>query len=218
MGDKYQDVLLALDLFKEEEKFRGTGPGESLVIDYDGLGAENYTSDRDWMPNVVMIAKNAYVWLDQLSRKYQKDINKLDQIPDEELDLLSGWGFSALWLIGLWERSKASKTIKQWCGNPEAVASAYSLYDYIIAGDLGGYEAYKNLQERAWRRGIRSTQSGGGPERRAPSVRPVEGAGGSRGPRGIPRAHRRLPARSHYRPGGPHGPIHLLARSHPPRR
>ena len=41
------------------------------------------------------------------------------------------------------------------CGNPEAEASAYSLYDYDIAQDLGGYEAYYNLRDRAWYRGIR---------------------------------------------------------------
>ena len=38
---------------------------------------------------------------------------------------------------------------------PDAVASAYSLDDYRIAGDLGGEEAYQNLRDRAWTRGIR---------------------------------------------------------------
>ncbi len=69
--------------------------------------------------------------------------------------MLAHWGFSGLWLIGLWERSRASQKIKQLCGNPDAVASAYSLYDYYIAADLGGEEALRNLKERAWRRGIR---------------------------------------------------------------
>jgi hypothetical protein len=40
-------------------------------------------------------------------------------------------------------------------GNPEAAASAYSLYDYVVADDLGGVPAYENLCERAGRRGIR---------------------------------------------------------------
>ena len=40
-------------------------------------------------------------------------------------------------------------------GNPEAMASAYSLYDYEIANDLGGDSAYENLRERASKRGIR---------------------------------------------------------------
>ncbi|MCL2558403.1 MAG: alpha-amylase family glycosyl hydrolase, partial [Treponema sp.] len=60
-----------------------------------------------------------------------------------------------LWLIGLWERSSASRTIKQWTGNPEAAASAYSLYDYDVAADLGGWDALANLRERCLRRGIR---------------------------------------------------------------
>ena len=64
-------------------------------------------------------------------------------------------GFTGLWLIGLWERSRASQRIKQLRGNPEAVASAYSLYDYEIAHDLGGQEAYERLRDRAWARGIR---------------------------------------------------------------
>ena len=40
-------------------------------------------------------------------------------------------------------------------GNIDAVGSAYSLFDYEIAHDLGGEEAYNNLNERAKARGIR---------------------------------------------------------------
>ena len=77
------------------------------------------------MPRLVLIAKNSYVWLDQLSKKYQRQIHYLNEIPDEELDLLASYGFTGLWLIGLWERSHASARIKQLCGNPEAISSAY---------------------------------------------------------------------------------------------
>ncbi len=121
--------------------------------DYDE--PENFTRDIDWMPNVIMIAKNSYVWLDQLSKKYQRQIKTLDQIPDEELDILSQYGINGLWLIGIWERSNASKKIKHILGNIDAVASAYSLWDYQIAWDLGGEYAYNNLNERARKRGIR---------------------------------------------------------------
>jgi len=116
---------------------------------------EQFTQDIDWMPRVVMIAKNTYVWLDQLSKKYQCEIKRLDQIPDEELDNLASWNFTALWLIGIWERSSASKKIKHLTGNPEAVSSAYSLYDYVIAEEIGGEEAFENLKSRCWQRGIR---------------------------------------------------------------
>ncbi|MEA2631701.1 MAG: hypothetical protein QOE66_1920, partial [Chloroflexota bacterium] len=65
------------------------------------------------------------------------------------------WGVTGLWLIGLWERSKASEKIKRLRGNTDAVASAYSLDDYRIAEDLGGEAAYQRLRDRAWSRGIR---------------------------------------------------------------
>lgn len=116
---------------------------------------ERFSPDKDWMPRLVLLAKNTYVWLGQLSRKYQRDIVTLDQIPDEELDLLASRGFTGLWLIGLWERSRASQRIKQRMGQQDAVASAYSLHSYDIALDLGGWEALNNLRTRAWTRGIR---------------------------------------------------------------
>ena len=116
---------------------------------------EKFTPDLNWMPNVIMIAKNTYVWLDQLSKKYGKEIKRLDQIPDEELEQLRKWNINGLWLIGIWERSPASKKIKHLMGNIDAVASAYSLYDYVIAEDLGGEEAYQNFNKRAKRKGIR---------------------------------------------------------------
>jgi glycosidase len=162
LGKYFYRLLSSLDLIKEEEiaelrrwAFWRRAPAQ--VYEYIGMEAEpeRFSRDSDWMPRVVLIAKNIYVWLDQLSKKYRRAIHRLDQIPDEELDILARWGFSGLWLIGVWERSQASKRIKQMLGNQEAVASAYSLFDYQIAGDLGGEEAFQNLKDRAWRRGIR---------------------------------------------------------------
>ena len=116
---------------------------------------EKFSADTAWMPGTVLIAKSTYVWLAQLSRQYGRHIGRLDEIPDEELDTLARRGLNTLWLIGVWERSRASKTIKLLCGNSDAVASAYSLYDYQIAGDLGGESAYINLRDRAYARGLR---------------------------------------------------------------
>ena len=31
---------------------------------------EAFSPDKDWMPNLVLMAKSTYVWLDQLSRTY----------------------------------------------------------------------------------------------------------------------------------------------------
>lgn len=184
LDPKYLERLLSsMDLIKEDYRlgaFGGGGGAPTTVpkyksalddVDYlmlgksgyrygkdahlDYLETEKFTPDVHWMPQVVLLAKNAYVWLDQLSKKYNRPIFRLDQIPDEELDMLASFNFTGLWLIGLWERSRASQKIKQMTGNPEAVPSAYSIYDYIIAGELGGEEAFQNLNYRCKQRGIR---------------------------------------------------------------
>jgi glycosidase len=165
-GDR---LSIGLDVLSEEERatwmrFHATqgGPAEAEAdaSALHGFGefeteTERFSPDLDWMPRLVLIAKSTYVWLDQLARQFGRPIWRLDQIPDEELDRLARAGISGLWLIGLWERSHASQRIKQMRGNPEAVASAYSLMDYRIAEDLGGEEAYRNLRDRASARGIR---------------------------------------------------------------
>ncbi|MCM2359921.1 MAG: alpha-amylase family glycosyl hydrolase, partial [Geobacteraceae bacterium] len=164
--DLLDELLTSLDIVAEEEREFHGGPGRPQVLEFlkgGKLGAagyeypeyERFSRDADWMANVVMIAKMTYVWLGQLSKKYGREVHRLDQVPDEELELLSRWGFTGLWLIGLWERSPASQRIKQIGGNPEAAASAYSLYDYAIAHDLGGEAALANLKERCAWRGIR---------------------------------------------------------------
>ena len=116
---------------------------------------EAFSEDQAWMPTVVLMAKSTYVWLEQLSKKYGRHIHRLDQIPDEELQLLAKRGMTGLWLIGLWERSVASRTIKRLRGQEDSVASAYSLKDYQIAEDLGGPGAYESLRDRAAQAGIR---------------------------------------------------------------
>jgi glycosidase len=156
-------LLLVRGILTEETTFRGFGPGPVEVLRF-GAGqagrdeypeVERFSADWDWMSNVVLIAKTIYVWLDQLSRRHGRLIRRLDQIPDETLDELAAWGFTGLWLIGVWRRSNASRQIKQNAGNSEALASAYSIEDYVIAEDLGGEPAYCNLRDRAAQRGIR---------------------------------------------------------------
>jgi len=151
-----RQIQTSFDVLQEEQMQRGFGPGPALAPGYGaGDEPEAFSPDVDWMPNAVLIAKSVYVWLDQLSRRYGRTITRLDQIPEEELDTLARWGFTSLWLIGIWERSPASEKIKRIMGNPEAVASAYSLYDYAVSGDLGGEEALAVLEERCLARGIR---------------------------------------------------------------
>jgi glycosidase len=176
IGDSLAKLVLAIDVLKEEDvaiwmRFHPAGAnadrrqsfpwstedkrGEVPSFTEATQESERFSPDQEWMPTTVLIAKSTYVWLEQLSRYYQRHIYRLDQIPDEELRRLASHGINALWLIGVWERSSASQTIKQLCGNQDAVASAYSLYGYNIAHDLGGEPAYGNLRDRAYAHGVR---------------------------------------------------------------
>ena len=162
LGEWLKRILAGMDTISEEEKAAWHGFGGGDLPDMSAYSFENlmneyerYSPDSDWMPKVILIAKTVLVWLDQLTKQYGYPITRLDQIPDPELDKLRDEGFTGLWLIGLWERSKASRRIKQICGNPEAAASAYSLYDYNIAQNIGGWDALANLRQRLWQRGIR---------------------------------------------------------------
>ncbi|MDL1920863.1 alpha-amylase, partial [Chloroflexi bacterium CFX5] len=163
LGKEFSIRLLRAMDFLREDIIRKRGQAESTEAEIpiptfkggEYAEFEKYSPDQDWMPRLVLLAKNAYVWLHQLTKKYNRQIETLDQIPDEELDLLAARGFTGLWLIGLWERSRASQKIKQRMGQGDAVASAYSLHSYDIAADLGGWDALENLRSRAWSRGIR---------------------------------------------------------------
>ncbi len=171
IGDALDRLLeLAEEILREEEmaiwaQFNPAGrragaqqwpsAGGAEVPVFNPYEYERFSADMAWMPSAVLMAKSTYVWLAQLSRQYGRHIGRLDEIPDAELERLAGYGINSLWLIGVWERSRASKTIKQLCGNRDAVASAYSLFDYTIAQDLGGEPAYVNLRDRAYRYGIR---------------------------------------------------------------
>ncbi len=157
-----EDKYLFFERMTQEHALRKDGhefDKEAHVPEYsapdDANAPANYSLDSSWMPEVVMLAKSTYVWLDQLSKLYRRPVTRLQDIPDAELDLIAERGFTALWLIGLWQRSHASQKIKQLHGNPEAKASAYALEKYEISSDIGGHEGYENLQQRTRQRGIR---------------------------------------------------------------
>jgi len=172
LGDLLVRLLVALDVLREEarwfasreharklaaQRHFGGDSGAGAIPRYGASDVEyeRFSTDEEWMPRCVLLAKSTYVWLDQLARQFGRAITRLDQVPDEELDRLAGFGITGLWLIGLWERSGASQRIKQLCGNPDAAASAYSLHDYAIAADLGGEDAWRSLRDRAAARGVR---------------------------------------------------------------
>jgi glycosidase len=161
-------LLLAAGELREEHRPRFEGPGPAAEMRFeetnhtgdetrgdDDPEAERYSPDRDWMPRLVLLAKNTHVWLSQLSRRYGRPIVTLDAVPDEVLDEMAMRGITGLWLIGVWQRSRASREIKRRHGNAEALASAYAVTSYRVADDLGGETALDDLRRRAAERGVR---------------------------------------------------------------
>jgi len=152
-------LLRGLDVLREEDKigFLPGPPPPPEVPDFAALagGSARYSQEAGWMRALVLVAKNVLVWLDQLATETGGEVGRLDQVPEFELERLRRYGFTGLWLIGIWTRSPASARIKQLCGNPEAAASAYAVDEYRIDPQLGGDEALDVLALRAARHGIR---------------------------------------------------------------
>ena len=157
-------IDLALDVLAEEARaleLKGAGDhfGGPIVVetpDYRGLDSDavGFSQDTEWMPRVVLMAKSTYVWLEQLAARHERAVATLADVPDQELDRLAELGVTGLWLIGLWQRSRASAEIKRRRGDADAVASAYAIDEYRIADDLGGEAAFEDLKRRAGDRGI----------------------------------------------------------------
>ena len=155
IGDELLLLLQGIGFLKEESKVHFSGPGPAQIHQFNDEEYEKFTEDKDWMPHLILLAKSTYVWLGQLSKKYKIEVTRLDQIPEAELQLQASRGITGIWLIGIWQRSAASKKIKEINGDLDAIASAYSLDDYRIADDLGGESALEELKRKAAIVGIR---------------------------------------------------------------
>ena len=86
IGNYLYRLLSSLDLIKEEQKLFFTGDISALpTVQPDlstyGKEQERFSPDSEWMPNVVMLAKNTYVWLNQLSKEIGREIKYLESDP-----------------------------------------------------------------------------------------------------------------------------------------
>ena len=67
---------------------------------------------RAWPTHPVVYEINTWVWLGELSRKYQRPVD-LATVPPAEWDSIGAYGFDAVWFMGVWERSPAGIAIAQ---------------------------------------------------------------------------------------------------------
>jgi len=121
-----------------------------------------------WEKNPVIYEINTWVWLRELTGKYDTPIT-LANVPDETWDELGHYNIEAVWLMGVWERSPRGISISnQHAGNlsdfrnalpdftfADNVGSPYCVRRYVTDENLGGNEGLALARYQLARRGIR---------------------------------------------------------------
>jgi hypothetical protein len=108
---------------------------------------------KTWPRQPIVYEFNTWVWLHELSKRYNRLIT-LGSVPQQEWDTIASLGVDAVWLMGVWERSPAGIRIS--LENPalqaeyrkalpdvsveDVVGSPYCIRHYGVDEHLGGPE------------------------------------------------------------------------------
>jgi alpha amylase-like protein len=120
-----------------------------------------------WPKYPTVYEINAWVWLSELSRKFTRDIN-LSSVPAGEWDAIAAYGFDAVWLMGVWERSPLGIAIANENKGlvedfrralpdfraDDNVGSPYCIRRYVVDRHLGGPEGLAVARQELSKRGI----------------------------------------------------------------
>jgi len=110
---------------------------------------------------------NTWVWLSELGQKYGKKVD-LSAVPSAEWDAIASYGFDAVWLMGVWERSPAGIAISNQNQNlladfrralpdfrpDDNVGSPYCIRGYAVDRHLGGPEGLAVARRELAKRGM----------------------------------------------------------------
>jgi hypothetical protein len=118
-----------------------------------------------WADKLSVYEINTWVWLNTLSRRYNKKIT-LKNVPDAALDDVLLPGIDVIWLMGVWTRSavgraNALKYKHEYRGalpdvhDDDIIGSAYSIGSYTVDSHLGGRDGLAAFRKRLLSRGVR---------------------------------------------------------------
>jgi Alpha amylase, catalytic domain len=124
--------------------------------------------EASWPRRPVIYEINTWVWLNELSQRYQRAIT-LGNVPMEQWDALASLGVDAVWLMGVWERSPTGIRISNENADLQAdfhralpdytpadnVGSAYCVRRYVVDEHLGGPEGLATARQMLAQRGLR---------------------------------------------------------------
>jgi hypothetical protein len=120
-----------------------------------------------WVRHPTLYEINTWVWLADLANRTGSAVD-LSSVPSAEWDAIAAFGFDAVWLMGVWERSPAGIAIANRNENlltdfrralpdfrPEDnVGSPYCVRRYVVDQHLGDVVVLpvrvRNLPSGAW--------------------------------------------------------------------
>jgi hypothetical protein len=121
-----------------------------------------------WSKYPTLYEINTWVWLTELRQKYGNATN-LASIPSAEWDTIADYGFEAVWLMGVWERSPEGIAIAN--RNPgllddfrralpdfrpeDNVGSPYCIRRYVVDQHLGGPQGLATARRELRNRGMK---------------------------------------------------------------
>ena len=111
---------------------------------------------------------NTWVWLAELGRAAGRRVT-LGEVPQSEIERIASYGFDAVWLMGVWERSPAARTVARehagWLSEFRAVlpdltpedivGSGYAVRAYRVEESFGGDAELRALRRRFAEAGMR---------------------------------------------------------------
>ncbi len=121
-----------------------------------------------WPKHPVIYEINTWVWLQELSQKYESPVT-LSKVPVEEWDGLADLQLDAVWFMGVWERSPAGIAIANRNEGlledfrralpdfrlEDNVGSPYCIRRYAVDRRLGGARGLAGARKELAKRGIR---------------------------------------------------------------
>ena len=120
-----------------------------------------------WPRYPALYEINTWVWLFDLSQKYGKSVD-LGSVPNAEWDAIAEFGFHAVWLMGVWERSPAGIAIANRnqglledfqralpdFRSEDNVGSPYCVRRYVVDQHLGGPDGLAAARAELSKRGM----------------------------------------------------------------
>jgi len=131
------------------------------------MARETIATSR-WVKYPTIYEINSWVWLAELSEKYGRSVD-LSSVPGAEWDAIVAYGFDAVWLMGVWERSPAGIAIANRNENllndfrqalpdfrpQDNVGSPYCIRQYVVDKHFGGPNGLAIGREELAKRGVK---------------------------------------------------------------